>query len=226
MSYPFAPTAQRTREVWLETVSKVGSKVTPGNVQEATILAFKPLNKISTTTAVLLSTSDDLSVSPIQMLLPNLRLCQLFAMGLGICHVPVDATGQTLWGNARFVSDPEDALFSAAEQAALRNIFNAKGTLKTGSTDRIDALHTSEFQISSVNAPRFTTKCRLLCAVYTMVGGEKTQFELQMPDNSDLSALNDTATRKLFLVVKGMVINIVPDTSATRDEIAAAMRGK
>lgn len=222
--YPFAPTAERTREIWIDTKNSVAGLVPPGGVQEGTILAFLPLNNVSRNARIKLSSNDDKAVTPIQQLLPNMRLCNLFSLGLGICKVPV-SNGVDQWGNAEFTSDPYSALFTSGEQAALRHLFLSNLTFETNQTKRMDALHTSEFNIVTTEASANSIKPRLLTASYVLVGGEPNVIELMMPEVGDLAVLADSGTRKLFICAKAQVINIVPSSDAQKQSIAQKLRG-
>lgn len=223
--YAFSPTAERTREIWLNTVNRVSGMVPPGSVQEASLLAFMPLNNISRNPIIPLVSSDETNVTPLQKLLPQMRLAELYAIGIGICKVPVSAGGAEQWGNAEFTSDPYSPLFSAAEQAAIRHLFLSTFILETNGTKRLDALHTSDFNIVTTEAATNSIKPRLLTASYTIVGGEPNTIQLIMPSVGDLAVLADSATRKLFVCIKGAVINIVPSSDSAKQTIAARLRG-
>lgn len=222
--YPFAPTAERVREIWLDTKNSVAGLVPPGGVQEGSIMAFLPLNNVSRNARIKLSSNDEKAVTPLQQLLPQMRLANLFAFGIGICRVPV-SSGVDQWGNAEFTSDPYSALFTTGEQAALRHLFLSTLTFETNQTKRLDALHTSEFNIQTTEASANSIKPRLLTASYILVGGEPNVIELMMPEVGDLAVLADSGTRKLFICVKAQVINVVPSSDAQKQQIAAKLRG-
>jgi hypothetical protein len=222
--YAFSPTAERTREIWLNTVSKLSGLLPPGSVQEGSIMAFTPLDNVSRNATVKLNSSDDTAVTPVQKLLPNMRLAELFAIGIGVCKVPV-LNGKELWGHAEYTSDPSSAIFSATEQVALRHLFGSVIAFDTNGTKRFDAMHASDFNIVTVEAAANTIKPRMLTASYTMVGGENNKIEIAMPDTGDLAPLANSAARNLYICVKASVIYIVPASNSGRDEIALRMRG-
>ncbi|MDZ7879158.1 MAG: hypothetical protein U5L45_15870 [Saprospiraceae bacterium] len=223
MEYPLAPTHARIREIWQMTTTRSG--VAPGKVQKGTILAFASLNNLSRNLSVNLQSNDDQKITPLQMLLPNMRIAEMFALGLGICRVPVK-DGVELFGNAEFSSDPYDTMFTAVEQVALRHLFLATLAFKTNTTDRFDALHTSEFLIKSVSTSDKTIKPVMLPASYTMVGGEPNVLSLAMPSSGDLLPLNDSAARKLYLCFNSQVMIVVPPSESQKQSIAAQMRGE
>jgi hypothetical protein len=222
--YPFSPTAARTREIWLNTVSRVAGMVPPGSVQEATLLAFLPFNNVSRNARIPLNSSDEPAVSPLQRLLPNMRLTELFALGLGFCVVPVD-NGVAQWGNAEFSSDPYSSLLSAPEQEAMRHLFLSTVAFDTNGTKRFDALNAGEFNINQEDGTKHSIKPRMLTATYTLVGGEPNVIEIAMPSIGDLTPLADSATRRIFICIRGCAINVVASTETAKQEVAARMRG-
>lgn len=223
--HPLVMEVKRTREVRQMLNSKLSGIVKADAIQLANLRIFFALDGSQRTIAFKLNNSDgNTSGVELERLIPMNRVVEVFGLGFGIARVPY-VNGKPDYIATEFTSNPYNPMFTAAEQRALRGIYNGKLTFKTDQDTRFDSLAMSRFFIESFGTPSNSVKPTLLDASFTMVGGEENTLEIKMANAGDIASIaGEPSTHKLYAVAHLDVFDIV--STDKKAEITKILRGR
>ena len=217
----------RVREFQKTLEAKLVSVLGTGKVQAGTLRMFVKLDP--TNKSLVLKTTDKVSVIPeVEMLLPEDRIAVVYSQAVGIYAVGVTGTGVSrveALANGKYISYPHSSVFTAAEIASFRALYNAKLAFATDQDTRFDAVAMSDFAILPQQSTEleFGLQHNILPTYFPMLGGKPNEFKVTMPSTSDITNIGGTPTSQNYLCVEFGCMYLVGADFTRKAEIMAAL---